>query len=156
MKLLEVKTKKDSQLFVALSVALYKNIPAWIRPIDEEIENIFNPYINNNYKNGECIRWILEDNNKIISRVAAFINFKTASKLNCQPTGGIGFFECINNQKTADILFDSSKVWLKERGVEAMDGAINFGNRNKWWGVLTKGYDIAPSYQCNYNFHYYK
>ncbi len=35
MKLLEVKTKKDSQLFIALSVALYKNIPAWIRPIDE-------------------------------------------------------------------------------------------------------------------------
>ncbi len=156
MKLLEVKTKKDSKLFTALSVALYKNIPAWIRPIDEEIENIFNPDINNNYKNGECIRWILEDNNKIIGRVAAFINFKTASKLNCQPTGGIGFFECINNQKTANILFDSSKVWLKERGVEAMDGPINFGNRNKWWGLLTKGYDIEPSYQCNYNFPYYK
>lgn len=156
MNLIEVKTKKESQQFIALSVHLYKNVNEWIRPIDKEIECVFDPRENSNFKNGECIRWILEENNRIIGRIAAFINSKTSTFDSDQPTGGIGFFECINDQKAATILFDKSKEWLKERGMEAMDGPINFGDREKWWGLLTKGFEIEPNYQCNYNFTYYK
>ncbi len=156
MDLVEVKTKKESQQFVALSADLYKNVSSWIRPIDKEIEAIFNPSENNHFKNGECIRWILKENNKVIGRIATFVNYRTATKDNDQPTGGIGFFECIDDQKAATILFDRSKDWLKEKGMEAMDGAINFGDRDKWWGVLTKGFDVEPNYQCNYNLPYYK
>ncbi|PZR31491.1 MAG: hypothetical protein DI538_20910, partial [Azospira oryzae] len=39
---------------------------------------------------------------------------------------------------------------------EAMDGPINFGNRDRWWGLQVEGYDREPNYQCNYNFPYYK
>ncbi|MCZ8215695.1 MAG: hypothetical protein O9262_05610, partial [Cyclobacteriaceae bacterium] len=48
------------------------------------------------------------------------------------------------------------KNWLQEKGMEAMDGPINFGNRDKWWGLLVEGFDREPNYQCNYNFPYYK
>ena len=37
-----------------------------------------------------------------------------------------------------------------------MDGPINFGRRDKWWGLLTKGFELEPNYQCNYNFPYYQ
>lgn len=37
-----------------------------------------------------------------------------------------------------------------------MDGPINFGSRDRWWGLLIEGYDRQPNYQCNYNFPYYK
>ncbi len=156
MKLTEVKTKIDAKIFIALSIDLYKNEAPWIRPIDNEIAAIFNPKINNHFKNGDCTRWILEDNNKVIGRIAAFVNHRTAKKDNNQPTGGIGFFECIHNQEAANTLFDVSKKWLKEKGMEAMDGPINFGDRDKWWGLLTKGFDVEPNYQCNYNFLYYQ
>ena len=36
-----------------------------------------------------------------------------------------------------------------------MDGPVNFGRRDKWWGLLTKGFEVEPNYQCNYNFPYY-
>jgi hypothetical protein len=155
MKLIEVKSKEDAKKFTALSIALYKNEATWIRPIDNEIVAIFNPKENNHFKNGDCTRWILEDNHKIIGRIAAFVNHRTTTKDNNQPTGGIGFFECINNQEAANTLFDAGKNWLKEKGMEAMDGPINFGDRDKWWGLLTKGFDVEPNYQCNYNFSYY-
>jgi hypothetical protein len=37
-----------------------------------------------------------------------------------------------------------------------MDGPINFGSRDRWWGLLIEGFDREPNYQCNYNFPYYK
>lgn len=156
MNLIKVETQEQSKKFLNFHISLYKNEPFWIRPIDKEIEDIFNPQKNNHFKNGECIRWILEKDNKVIGRIAAFVNNNSSHLDNQQPTGGIGFFDCINNQEAANILFDASKKWLIDKGMEAMDGPINFGERDKWWGLLTKGFDQEPNYQCNYNFAYYK
>ena len=36
-----------------------------------------------------------------------------------------------------------------------MDGPINFGERDRWWGVVTEGFD-EPLYCMNYNPPYYK
>ncbi len=156
MNIIEVKTSQEAKKFIHFSVDLYKKEKAWIRPIDKEIEAIFDKNENKTFLNGTCKRWLLEENNKVIGRIAAFIDYNTASQENNQPTGGIGFFDCINNQEAANVLFDCSKNWLKENGMEAMDGPINFGDRDKWWGLLTKGFDREPNYQSNYNFDYYQ
>ena len=66
-----------------------------------------------------------------------------------------GFFECINNHTAANLLFDTAKNWLQQRGMEAMDGPINFGERNAWWGLLVEGFTPA-TYQMNYSPPYYK
>ncbi|MBT28343.1 MAG: hypothetical protein CMO01_01690 [Thalassobius sp.] len=156
MNLIEVRTKEQNKKFLNLPIQLYKNVNAWIRPLDKDVEGVFDREENKNFEHGECIRWILEENGKVIGRIAAFINTKTANKDNDQPTGGMGFFECIDNQEAANLLLDACKNWLEEKGMEAMDGPINFGDRDKWWGLLTKGYDLEPIYQCNYHLPYYK
>jgi hypothetical protein len=157
MKLIEVKDKKTAREFLMLPVRLYKNEPHWIRPLDKEINNVFDPEKNKYFRNGELIRWILVDNSEVtVGRVAAFINQKTVNKDNDQPTGAMGFFECINDKKAAFILFEACRKWLAERGMEAMDGPINFGDRDKWWGLLVEGFELEPNYNCNYNFPYYQ
>jgi len=67
----------------------------------------------------------------------------------------MGFFECINDEKAAHILFNICKKWLTEKGMEAMDGPINFGDRSQWWGCLVDGF-TEPVYGLNYNHAYYK
>lgn len=157
MNLVEVADKQAAHEFLMLPVKLYKNEQHWIRPLDKDIENVFDQKKNKYFRNGELIRWILKnDENRTIGRVSAFINKKTVNKDNDQPTGGMGFFECINDQKAAFMLFDACKNWLAERGMEAMDGPINFGDRDKWWGLLVKGFDLEPNYNCNYHFPYYR
>lgn len=157
MKLLEVK-REDKQLvrqFLELPLELYKNDPKWIRPLDKDIEAVFDPAKNKFWRHGRAIRWVLEDDNgKVIGRVAAFVNDRTAQGED-QPTGGMGFFECINDQAAADMLFEQCKQWLKEQEMEAMDGPINFGDRNAWWGLLVMGFH-EPTYQMNYNPPYYQ
>ncbi|MBT1702656.1 hypothetical protein [Chryseosolibacter indicus] len=156
MNIFEVVTPQQKKEFLTLPVKLYKNEPNWIRPLDKDIENVFDKEKNKTFRHGECIRWILvDDSGQTIGRVAAFVNNKIVHKGNDQPTGGMGFFECINNQKAAFMLFDQCKQWLQSKGMEAMDGPINFGSRDRWWGLLVEGFDRQPNYQCNYNFPYY-
>ena len=103
----------------------------------------------------KLIRWILKDDEgKLIGRIAAFTNKKYKNKGDDVPVGGIGFFECINNQEAADLLFDNAKHWLIQKGMEAMDGPINFGERDRWWGLITDGF-TPPLYCMNYNPPYY-
>ena len=157
MKIIEVTTPQEAREFLLLPVKLYKNEPAWIRPLDQDIESVFDHEKNKAFRHGTCIRWILQNKQgETIGRVAAFVNEKIVHKGNDQPTGGMGFFECINNQEAAFLLFDQCKKWLQNKGMEAMDGPVNFGSRDRWWGLLIEGYDREPNYQCNYNFPYYK
>lgn len=157
MKIIEVTTPQQAREFLLLPVKLYKNEPAWIRPLDQDIESVFDPEKNKAFRHGTCTRWILQSKEgETIGRVAAFVNEKIVHKGNDQPTGGMGFFECINNQDAAFLLFDQCKAWLQAKGMEAMDGPVNFGSRDRWWGLLIEGFDREPNYQCNYNFPYYK
>ena len=156
MQLSEVKNTQQAKEFLLLPLKLYKNSPYWVRPLDSDVENFFTPKKNKTFRNGECTRWILQnDQGETIGRIAAFINHKTANKNNNQPTGGVGLFECVNDQSAAFMLFDEAKEWLSEKGMEAMDGPINFGDRDKWWGLLIDGFDQEPNYCCNYNPQYY-
>jgi len=156
MELIEVKGSKDAKEFIKLSVVLYQNEKCWIRPLDKDIDAVFDTEKNKTFKYGECARWLLKDNGKLIGRIAAFVNQKTVNKDNDQPTGGLGFFECIDDQEAANLLFGQAKTWLEGKNMEAMDGPINFGERDKWWGLLVDGFEIEPNYQCNYHFSYYQ
>lgn len=139
--------------FLEFPARLYQNNPQYIRPLDKDIEAVFNPKKNKNFSHGECARYLFKNNQgETVGKVAVFINHKYENE---QPTGGIGFFDCVNDQNTANFIFDFCKKWLSERGMQAMDGAINFGERDKFWGVLTEGFE-EPLYGMNYNYPYYK
>jgi len=156
MHIKEVETKKDVKAFLELPVALYKNEKNWIRPLDKDVEAVFDKKINKYFRHGQCIRWLLlDDAGKTIGRVAAFINNKTA-KSTYVTCGGMGFFECIDDKKAAFLLFDTCKAWLEERGMQAMEGPINFGERDKWWGLLVQGFDQEPNYCMPYTHPYYQ
>ena len=156
MQLTEVLTSQEAKKFIRFPVSLYKGHPQWIRPIEKEVESIFDPSRNKSFEDGDCQRWILQDNGQVIGRIAAFVTPQKNKEGEEYIYGGIGFFECVNDQKAADILFDRAKIWLQEKGTTYMDGPINFGSRDKWWGLLTKGFELEPNYQCNYNFPYYQ
>ncbi|MGL6126965.1 MAG: hypothetical protein ACRC05_07660, partial [Chryseobacterium artocarpi] len=136
----EVQNKEHRKEFLEFPAQLYQHDKNYIRPLDKHIEEIFDPEKNKFFKSGECRRFLFKKNDKIVGKVAVFINNCYEQK---QPTGGLGFFDCINDQQTADFIFDHCKNWLEEKGIEAMDGPINFGERDKFWGLLTEGF-IEP------------
>ena len=156
MQLIEVKNAKEVNAFFMVPFTIYAGDKNWIPYLRQDIEKIFDPIKNKIYgEGGEAIRWILKNaEDKIIGRVAAFINPRVVDTTTFK-AGGMGYFECINDEKAAFILFDACKKWLEERGMEAMDGPINYGDRNMFWGCMTSNFEEPPVYQMNYNPPYY-
>lgn len=152
----EVTDKRLEQEWLDMANNIYKGNPYWIRPMDGTLRGIFDPAKNHLFEGGEAIRWVARDRKgKVVGRIAAFYNREQAS-IEEQPTGGCGFFESINNQEVANLLFDAAREWLAAHGMEAMDGPINFGPRDSWWGVLVEGFEVQPLFENPYNLPYYK
>lgn len=157
MRIIEVDNPAAARRFLQVSAEMNKSNPHYIRPLDNEIEAVFDPRKNKHLKYGKIIRWILEDNqNQTIGRIAAFIYSKYKNYGTDFPVGGIGFFECIEDQTAANMLFDTGKQWLQSEGMDAMDGPINFGDRDKWWGLMVEGFDVEPYYGMSFNPSYYQ
>jgi len=135
---------------------IYQDYPLWVRSLDGELNAIFNPAVNPFFKHGELCRWLLySDTGEAIGRVAAFIDHEKASSYPV-PSGGIGYFECIQDQAAAHLLFDTCMVWLLDRGMQGMIGPINFGENNQYWGLLVKAFDRMPYYGTQYHPEWYQ
>jgi hypothetical protein len=156
MQLIEVTTPQLANDFLQVNVQINKNNPNYIRPLDKDINDVFDKEKNKAFRFGTVVRWILKnENGELIGRIAAFTNKKYKTKGDEGPVGGIGFFDCIDNQDAADMLFNVAKHWLLQQGMEAMDGPINFGERDRWWGLVVHGFQ-SPLYCMNYNPPYYQ
>jgi hypothetical protein len=132
MQIIEVRSGDTRKAFLDVPRVLYKNDPLWVCPLDKDVESVFDPARNNFHSFGLCTRWILKDEKgHLIGRIAAFINKKKAYH------------------------YDIAKQWLREQGMLAMDGPINFGENDMWWGLLVEGF-TRPYYGMNYNPPYYK
>lgn len=154
MQIIEVKDIRTKRAFHQVVRTIYKGDPNWIPPLEVMTDNAFDPAKNAFYKHGDGTRWILNnDEGKVIGRIGAFFNENRAYTFQ-QPTGGCGYFECINDTKASTILFDTAKAWLAEKGMEAMDGPVNFGENLINWGLLVQGYE-QQGFGMPYNKPYY-
>ena len=152
----EVATRLQRKEYLNLPKRIYRNNRAWVHPLDTDMEAPFDPERNELISNGEITRWIARDaRRQVVGRIAAFYNHDMAATYE-QPTGGVGYFEAIDSQEVANLLFDTAREWLAARKMEAMDGPIHFGDRDSWWGLLVEGYELQPLYANNYNPPYYK
>lgn len=153
MKIILVDNPEAVKEFLEFPVRLFGKEKNYIRPLDKDIEEVFDSNKNKNLRNGESERFLFKNKKEeTVGKIAVFINKNYEQE---QPTGGIGFFDCINDQDTANFIFDFAKKWLTERGMEAMDGPINFGERDKFWGLHIEG-NLPPLYGMHYHPHYYK
>lgn len=153
MHLKEVVNATSLKQFLELPALINQANANYIHPLNKDIESVFDRLKNPFFANGDCIRWNLyELDNRVIGRIAAFYHFD--DKIG-EYTGGFGFFECIDNQQAANLLFNQAKNWLLSKGIAQMDGPINFGTRDQWWGLLIDGY-YPPVYGMFYHPPYYQ
>lgn len=155
MQLIDIdpRRKADWRRFHAVSHYIFRNDPHWIAPLEADIESIFSEK-NYAFQHGRSQLWVLNNGTRDIGRIAVFIDEARNAQQEYR-TGGIGFFDCINDRAAAFHLLDAAEAYLRSHEVVAIDGPINFGERDKFWGLLTRGW-YAPVYQENYHAPYYQ
>lgn len=150
MNIREVRDRRDEKVFLSLPRDLYREDKHFISHLDKDIKDVFDPDKNSAFQNGRAKRWVLYNEQKqAIGRIAAFLR-------EGDPKAGISFFECINDVEAAAALFKTAETWLKQTNkIEEVEAPVNFGERDKYWGLLVDGF-IGPAYQEPYNFPYYQ
>lgn len=154
MRLVDVGTPALEQAWIRMPVPLYRHDAAYIQPLDADIRAVFDPAKNERMRHGAARRWLLQDGaGAYIGRIAAFYENE---RLADQPlaVGGMGFFECIDDVAAAQMLLQAAEAWLIAAGINAIDGPINFGARDRWWGCLADGFR-PPLHGAAYNLPYY-
>ncbi len=154
MEVIEVCTKNTVKEFHKLAEYIYKDDPNYTPFLNVMIEKTFDPQKNVKFKEGDAKRWIIKVKGNCVGRIAAFYDFAYSGSFD-QPTGCFGFFESIDNQEVANLLFDTAKNWLQQKGMEAMDGPVNFGENFFYWGLLADGFQ-PQTFGMQYNKPYYR
>ena len=122
-------------------------------PLRFEQKKLLNTEKNPFFNNAEIALFTAYHNNELAGRIAAIIDHRYNECHNTK-TGMFGFFECINNQPTADLLFKVAEGWVQERGMNKILGPTNPGLMDVL-GVLVDGFDKYPAILMPYNKAYY-
>ncbi len=142
-----IRVGDDDALFLDVPDRLHRDDPCWIRPDDADVRAVFDGTRNAALAGAEVARWVLMGDAPL-GRIAAY--HRPGAEV-----GGLGFFACVDDPRAAALLFDTGRAWLAERGATALDAPINFGEHDRFWGLLVHGF-LPPSPLENYNPPYYE
>lgn len=148
MEIVEVNSKKTWDQFLQLPFGIFKNDPKWVPPLLSEQKHLLDKHKNPFFKHCIYKAWLVLENDKPVGREVAFID-TLYNNINNTDTGFLGFFDCIDQQKAADLLFDAGGQWLKQNGMNTICGPMNFSIGNEC-GVQLTGFEFSPLIQMNY------
>ena len=154
LSIVEVTGNRLLREFINLPYRLYKDDPYWV-PIPKLLTRQTLKGKNNAlFANGEHITYILREDKKTIGRLVAGYDRVSNEEKNIKK-GYVSLFECINDQDAANMLFNHAKKWLREKGMEFMEGPTSPSDGDDYRALLFKGYDSPPVLFDTYNPEYY-
>ncbi len=138
---------------------VYAEDSVFVHYLENDVEDVFSPEKNKLFNKGwQVQRWIAKKGGEPVGRIAAFcrvLEKDSNGNVIHADKGGIGFFDCIQDDAIASQLFDIAENWLYEKGVCDIQAPVNFGDRDSFWGLRIEG-TTAPSYRENYHPTYYR
>lgn len=148
-----VSTKDEEKRFIDLPYNLYEGEEHWVPPLKMDQKKLINGKKNPFYKNAEIALFLAEKDGKDVGRIAAIVDNRFNEFHNTK-TGHFGFFECIDHQHTADLLFRVASDWLRDKGMTKVMGPASPSMMDTI-GVLIDGFEKDPYILMPYNFPYY-
>jgi GNAT superfamily N-acetyltransferase len=151
-KIISVHSKKQLAAFIDFPHELYKDDPNYVPELFIAQRDLLTTHPFHKHNELQC--FLAYDGDKVIGRIAAILN-NAHNGFNKRNDGFWGFFDCINDQETANHLFDTADKWLKGKGItQSFIGPVNFST-NEAAGLLVKGFDSPPVLMMTYNAPYY-
>ena len=148
-----VRSAKEKKLFIDLEWQMNKSTPNWVSPLRMERKKILDTKKNPFYQHAEIELFIAYKDGRPAGRVAAITN-ENHNIFHNDRAGFWGFFECVDDQETANALFDAAAGWLKAKDRDHMLGPMN-PSTNDECGLLIDGFDTPPFIMMVHNPAYY-
>jgi GNAT superfamily N-acetyltransferase len=153
LKIIEVKTKSQLQVFINFPWRIYANDKNWVPPLRREVAKLLDQKHHPFWEHACGTLFLAYKDGELVGRISAQID-DNYNKLWNEKLGSFGFFECEDNQEVANGLFDACANWVKSKGMTVLRGPMS-PSSNDEWGFLLEGFDRPPVLMMPYNPPYY-
>jgi hypothetical protein len=118
-----VMTKKDRKAFVDFAWEVYKDDPAWVPPLKDEVHGLITPGKNPWFEHARAQLWLAERGGKVVGRISAQVDDLVQQHMG-QGTGQWGMFEVLDGDAAA-ALIETAEGWLRQQGMTRALGPIS-------------------------------
>ncbi|MDE3057517.1 MAG: GNAT family N-acetyltransferase [Bacteroidota bacterium] len=148
-----VRTSADEMKFIKFLWKIYKDDPQWVPPLVMDRKKLIDKKKNPFYRHSAMELFLAERDGEVVGRIGAIVN-DNHNKEHEDKVGFFGFYESVNDQEVADVLFNAAKEFLRAKGMTQMRGPAD-PSVNDEYGLLVDAFDKSPVVLMTYNPPYY-
>jgi GNAT superfamily N-acetyltransferase len=137
-----VESKSDRKAFVDFAWEVYRDDPAWIPPLKDEVHGLLNPKKNPWFEHARAQLWLAERDGTIVGRTSAQVDDLVLEHMG-QGTGQWGMFEALDAEAGA-ALIETAEDWLRKQGMTRSLGPFSLSIWDEP-GLEIEGFDEAPT-----------
>ena len=150
---IDTTDRKQVNRFIQTPFQFYRDTPQWVPPIIVDIKAAINKDKHPFFEHSEGDFFIAVRDGADVGRVAVFEN-KRYNQYHQTNQAQFYFFECEDDQETANALFERASEWAKQRNLDTLIGPKGLGPLDGY-GMLVKGYEHRQMMtMMNYNHPY--
>lgn len=118
-----VETKADRKAFVDFVWAVYKDDPAWVPPLKDEVHALITPGKNPWFEHARAQFWLAERRGRVVGRISAQVDDLVQEHWQ-RGLGHWGMFEALDGEAAARLI-DTAEDWLRAQGMTTAMGPIS-------------------------------
>ncbi len=149
----EAISKAELTAFIKFPFDLYKGNKYWVPPIIADELETFDKLKNPAFDTAEAKFYLAYQNNKIVGRIVAIINWNEVKNQNKSKVR-FGWFDVIDSIEVTKTLLAKVYEFGKINNLDYVEGPMGFSNLDKV-GVLTAGFEEVGTMITWYNYPYY-
>jgi hypothetical protein len=137
-----VTTGADRKAFVDFAWDAYKDDPAWIPPLKDEVHGLLNPKKNPWFEHAKAQLWLAERSGKVVGRISAQVDELVLEHMGAG-TGQWGFFDALDAEAAA-ALIATAEDWLRAQGMTRALGPFSLSVWDEP-GLEIEGFSEPPT-----------
>src|SRR6476620_9143156 len=137
-----VSSKADRKAFVDFAWDVYRDDPAWIPPLTDEVNGLITPGKNPWFEHARALLWLARRGGKIVGRISAQVDDLVQQHMG-KGIGNWGMFEALDG-KAAAALIATAEDWLRAQGMTQSLGPISLSIWDEP-GLEIEGFEEDPT-----------
>jgi len=118
-----VETRADRKAFVDFAWTVYKDDPAWVPPLKDEVHGLITPGKNPWFEHARAQLWLAERGGRVVGRISAQVDRLVQEHMG-EGIGQWGFFDALDGEAAA-ALIRTAEDWLRAQGMTSALGPIS-------------------------------
>ena len=142
IRIIPVETKADLKAFVDFAWDVYRDDPAWVPPLKDEVHGLLNPKKNPWFGHARAQLWLAKRDRNVVGRISAQVDDLVIEHMGAG-TGQWGMFEALDGEAAADLV-RTAEDWLRAQGMTRALGPFSLSVWDEP-GLEIEGFAEAPT-----------